>query len=53
MREEDPELERMKAEIEALRANKETTLQDIERRERELSRAIVAKAGRDMRGNLN
>jgi len=43
----------MKAEIKPLRVNKETTLQEMDRSERELSRAIVAKAGRDMRGNLN
>lgn len=48
----DPELQRMRAEIEALRVEKETRLQDIERRERELSRAIVAKSGGEMRGNL-
>ena len=38
-----PELERMKAEIEALRVEKDRRLQDLERRERELSRAIVAR----------
>jgi hypothetical protein len=48
----DPELQRMRAEIEVLRVEKETRLQDIERRERELSRAIVAKSGGEMRGNL-
>lgn len=48
----DPELERMKAEIEALRVEKEQRLQDLERRERELSRAIVEKSETNMRGNL-
>jgi hypothetical protein len=35
------------------RVEKEQRLQDLERRERELSRAIVAKSGRGMRGNLS
>jgi hypothetical protein len=42
----------MKAEIEALRVEKEQRLQDLERRERELSRAIVKKSGTNMRGNF-
>jgi hypothetical protein len=50
--EDDPELERIKAEIEALRVEKEQRLQALERRERELSRAIVEKSGTNMRGNL-
>jgi len=37
----DMELNRMKAEIEAVRAEKERVLQALEERERELSRKIV------------
>jgi hypothetical protein len=51
-KDDDPELERMKAEIEALRVEKQRRLQDLEGRERELSRAIVAKSRTEMRGNL-